>query len=380
MPVSVDSTWRRNYLDLLLRKLCIDIGPRPAGSDNYNCSVDIIENELKKCCGGIEVDKFNFDYWELIEDPAFLIGDRALEIWPYYASRSTPENGIKGKIKWINNSKPIFAMYNPDTKDLLAYIEISPFGKAVPQFAWKLEYRDLPSVTLGVQDQEFLEKAIKKEIPVYLKYKAEITPNRESCSIIGYLPGESEDEIVLMAHADTHSNTPGANDNTATVITLLMIAHYFSHTKHKYSLTFIASGGEEVGHLGSAHYVETRKKRGDINRVKVCVNFDSLTYGPDLMIHSKDKQLSSLIKEIHKDLKLKGTPKIINENDVLDGSAFINENIRCVYINSRGNDQSKLKLWHRPEDRPKEVSFELVENGFLIFIEFINHFSDRNIL
>ncbi len=380
MPVNMNSIWRKKYLELLLRKLCIDIGPRPAGSSSYNRSVNIIKNELEKCGGIVEVDKFYFDYWELKEDPVFLVGNKELEIWPYYASRSTPESGINGKLKLIKDIEPLFGICDPDTDKIVAYIDISPFGKAVPRFAWKSEYRDFSAVNLGKQDQKLLERVIREGTSVYVKYKAEITANKESCSIIGYLPGESEDEIVLIAHADTHSNTPGANDNTATLITLLMMAHYFSHIKHKYSLTLIASGGEEVGHLGSAHYVETRKRRGDINRIKVCVNFDSLTYGPDLMIHSRNKQLSSLIKEIHNDLKLKGTPKIINEDDVLDGSAFIEEDIRCVYINSRGDDQSKLKLWHRPEDRPKEVSFELVENGFLVFTEFIKRIGDRNIL
>ena len=213
-----------------------------------------------------------------------------------------------------------------------------------------------------------------------MNYNTVLNANKESSSVIAYLPGKSKEEIVLMAHADTHSNTPGANDNTATLITLLMMAKYFSKIDHNYSLTFVASGGEEVGHLGSIHYVETRKKRQDLNKIKACINFDSLTYGPNLMIHSKDKQLSLKIEEIHNNLKLKGKPELIYENDLLDGKAFIDEGIRCVYINSRGKDQSKLKLWHRPEDIPAEVDFELVENSFLIFTEFIKRISEENLL
>lgn len=380
MLVNIDPIWRKNYLELYLRKLCTDIGPRPAGSSSYNRSVGIIKAEFEKYAATVEVDKFYFDHWELLEKPIFQIGNNKLEIWPYYSSRNTAENGLNGNIKRINNKDQIFGIYSFDTGNILAYIEISPFGKAIPRFAWKQEYRDLPAVTLGRQDQVLLEKAIKENTPVYLKYKAELTANKESSSIIAYLPGKIKEEIVLMAHADTHSNTPGSNDNTATLITLFMMAHYFSKVNHKYTHTFIASGGEEVGHLGSIHYVETRKRRKDINLIKACINFDSLTYGPNLMIHSKDIQLRSLIKKIHKDLHLKGMPQIFNENDLLDGRAFIEEGIRCVHINSRGNDDSKLKLWHRPEDTPEKVSFELVENGFLVFTEFIKCISDGNIL
>ncbi|NOY10146.1 MAG: Zn-dependent exopeptidase M28 [Spirochaetes bacterium] len=364
----------------MLDKLCVVLGPRPAGSENYNKSVKIIKNELKKCVRLVEIDRFIFDYWELKEKPGLICGTEELEVWPYYGSRSTPQRGINGKIKKIKTKEPVYGLYDTGLRKIQAYITISPFGRAVPRFAWESEFKKFPAVTIGRQDRKVLERAIARETNVNLNFKAETIKNKESYSVIGYLPGESKDEILILAHADTHSNTPGANDNTASLITMLMIACELSRTKHKYSITFAATGGEEVGHLGAAHYAETRKDRGDIDRIKISINFDSLTYGPNMIIYSKDKELSSLITKIYKELRLNGSIKVISENDTLDGEVFIKAGARGVYINTRGRDKTKLKLWHRPEDVPGSVDFELVENGFLVFTELIKQIEDRNMI
>ena len=375
-----DTEKRKRYLELMLNKLCVILGPRPAGSENYNKSVNVIKNELKKCVKLVEVDHFIFDYWELKEKPGLICGTKELEVWPYYGSKDTPPKGIDGKLKKIRTKEPVFGLYDTNLKKIQAYITISPFGRAIPRFAWEPEFKMFPAVTIGRQDQKVLERAIEQEAHVNLNFKAETIKNKESYSIIGYLPGERKDEILFLAHADTHSNTPGANDNTASLIAMLMIACELSKTKHKYSITFAAIGGEEVGHLGAAHYAKTRKDRGDIHRIKISINFDSLTYGPNMIIYSKDKELSSLITKIYKELKLKGSTQVISENDNLDGEVFIKAGARGVYINTRGYDKTKLKLWHRPEDIPGSVDFELVENGFLVFTELIKQIENRNMI
>ncbi|MCD6121233.1 MAG: M20/M25/M40 family metallo-hydrolase [Spirochaetales bacterium] len=369
---------RERFLKLMLHKLCIDIGPRPAGSANYNKSVGIIKNELSKCVKNVEIDKFYFNYWELEDKPKLTLGPDDLpddlEVWPYYGSRSTPTGGINGRItKLKTKEETVYALCDANSNEIRAYIVISPFGKAVPRFAWKSMYKMLPAVTIGRQDKNILEKAIINGFHANLTFRAKTVKNKVSYSTIGYIPGEKKDEILFLAHADTQINTPGANDNTASLITMLMIACELSKTKRKYSITFAATGGEETGHVGSKHYAELRKERGDIHRIKISINFDSLTYGPNMIIYSKDKELSNSIAEIYKKLKLRGSPKIINENDNLDGEVFIKAGARGVYINTRGYDETKLQLWHRPEDRPETVDFELAENGFLVFTELVKY-------
>jgi Zn-dependent M28 family amino/carboxypeptidase len=57
--------------------------------------------------------------------------------------------------------------------------------------------------------------------------------------VIGRIPGKSKNEILIVAHLDSIFNTPGANDNAASVIVMLMLAHAASARQNNHNLTFI---------------------------------------------------------------------------------------------------------------------------------------------
>ena len=52
------------------------------------------------------------------------------------------------------------------------------------------------------------------------------------------------------------STAPGANDNGTGVAAMLEIAHLLSRYEYDHELRFVALGGEELGFLGSRHYVQ----------------------------------------------------------------------------------------------------------------------------
>ena len=74
--------------------------------------------------------------------------------------------------------------------------------------------------------------------------------------------------FILCAHYDTQavrepnwnplaSTAPGANDNGTGVAAMLEIANLLSRYEYDHELRFIALGGEELGFLGSRHYVQS---------------------------------------------------------------------------------------------------------------------------
>ncbi len=48
----------------------------------------------------------------------------------------------------------------------------------------------------------------------------------------------------------------GANDNASGIAMLLSLAKYYKENPPKYSIMFIAFGGEEIGLLGSQYFVK----------------------------------------------------------------------------------------------------------------------------
>lgn len=87
-------------------------------------------------------------------------------------------------------------------------------------------------------------------------------------AILPRRPLSSSNRIfIICAHYDTQavrepnwnplvSIAPGANDNGTGVAAMLEIAHLLSRYEYDHELRFVALGGEELGFLGSRHYVQ----------------------------------------------------------------------------------------------------------------------------
>ena len=92
---------------------------------------------------------------------------------------------------------------------------------------------------------------------------------RNVVAILPPRPTSSSNRVfIICAHYDTQairepnwnplaSSAPGANDNGTGVAAMLEIAYLLSRYEYDHELRFIALGGEELGFLGSRHYVQT---------------------------------------------------------------------------------------------------------------------------
>ena len=49
---------------------------------------------------------------------------------------------------------------------------------------------------------------------------------------------------------------PGANDNASGIAMLLNMVKHYSAATPKYTMVFIAFGGEEIGLIGSRHFTD----------------------------------------------------------------------------------------------------------------------------
>ena len=155
------------------------------------------------------------------------------------------------------------------------------------------------------------------------------------------------------------------------MLIMFMIAHTFSGTKPKYTLRFIATDAEEYGLLGATHYAEHRKKEGTFGDIAYLVNFDSLTWGPDLEFVTQDSGLMEILKSICADLNIPGTPRFINRNPFTnDATPFSDSGARAVYGNS-GGDKVTWSVYHRPEDTAETVNEKWAENSYLVFTEYV---------
>lgn len=368
----VGSTGQRyRYLREMLDRLC-GLGPRPVGSPAFETGIRIIASEMEKSLPSVILDQFSFEKWELIGDPVLMVGGQRLETYPYHGSAGTPPQGVRGIVKTNETGYP-YRVIDPATGDVLAYIGVNPYGGAVPHNAFKNgKTSPVPIFGIGKYDRPFVDAAVASGDAVFAHSQVRYVPDVPSYSAVGTLPGKTRREILLFAHADTVYPSPGANDNTASVIVMLMLAHALSVKRHDYTITIVATAGEEYGYLGAKHYAETRREARTMKDVAYIVQFDSLTYGPDFLLTSNDEELKSLVIEINGELGIDGTPRPVDSDPfVMDASPFNETGARAIYINSRGYDGVTLPVYHRPDDVPATVAFDCVENSFRVFTEYI---------
>ena len=97
-----------------------------------------------------------------------------------------------------------------------------------------------------------------------------------SQNVIGVLPGRDPrlSEVIMMAHHDTQSGNPGADDNASGVVCILELARLLSGRSHRRTLRFISFGTEEQLSVGSAAYVE--RHRAEMKNTGLVINFDSV--------------------------------------------------------------------------------------------------------
>ena len=363
---------RAEYLARMLKRLCTDIGPHTSGTPAYDKAAEIIKADLEPSLPSVELDRYTFEKWEASGEQVCRLGDREIEIFADHGSSSTPEDGLNGIVVKPGSGTP-YSIIDKKTGETLANVRVSSYGAAVPSFVGTKNIRCLPRVCIGKQDVPLMDTAVENKSPVYIKALSGFTPEATSSSVVGILPGNSKNEIIILAHADTVYSAPGANDNTASMLVMLMLAHAFSGTTPELTMTFVATGSEEYGLLGAYHYAERRKQEGTLNNIRYLINYDSLTYGPDLQITTTDNELVSIFKDIHTMPGIIGTLKFTDSKGfVLDGLPFDESGARAINVNSRGYNEETLHLWHSPLDTAETVHVDCVENSFLVFKEYLD--------
>ena len=87
------------------------------------------------------------------------------------------------------------------------------------------------------------------------------------------LPGET---ILLGAHLDSYWNAPGASDNLTGIVTMLEVARLLAPFRQSFQRTFrlVAFTAEEIGCLGSRAYAE--RHGDDLQQTTLMMNMDTL--------------------------------------------------------------------------------------------------------
>ncbi|MFI7018193.1 M28 family metallopeptidase [Streptomyces sp. NPDC050164] len=123
---------------------------------------------------------------------------------------------------------------------------------------------------------------------------------RTGYNLIADWPGGDANQVVMAgSHLDSVSSGPGINDNGSGSAAVLETALAVSRAQYKPTrhLRFAWWGAEEVGLVGSRHYVN-RLATGDRSRISAYLNFDMIgSPNPGYFVYDDDPAIEKTFKE-----------------------------------------------------------------------------------
>jgi Zn-dependent M28 family amino/carboxypeptidase len=110
--------------------------------------------------------------------------------------------------------------------------------------------------------------------------------HRQAVNLVASRPGQKKPEqiVILGAHYDTVSTTPGADDNASAVAMLLEVSRLLKGVPAKQTLRLVLFANEEPPHfhtdtMGSQYHARQCRERGD--RVKAMICLEMVGYYSD---------------------------------------------------------------------------------------------------
>jgi hypothetical protein len=215
-----------------------------------------------------------------LEAPVVFVGDAG----------AVSTDGVSGKIA-VQHTRPAAGAYSDRTKVRESSQKLIQAG-AVAVITWVEQAGNMhvfdfgqcggPCFNIGGVDGRFLTGVLQAakdkgapDVRMRLSLEAQNMTGLSASNVIGLVPGQSDEIIIINAHLDSWFD--GAGDNADGVGVLVALARYFANqqTKPARTLMFVGSGGHHSsGMNGPASVVAMNPDL--MKRVKLVVNLEHL--------------------------------------------------------------------------------------------------------
>ena len=212
-----------------------------------------------------------------------------------------------------------------------------------------------------------------------------------AANVVGILPGKDsrlrEEAIVIGAHYDAlgrggeHSLSPtqygeihsGADDNASGVAGVLSLAEAFASSGVARTLVFVAFSGEEMGLLGSSHYV--KNPAWPLDKSYVMINLDMIGRMEKNRIYimgvDSAKELRSVVHEAVEGLELQPSYSGDGYGPSDHTSFYANGTAVLMFFTGPHSD------YHRPSDTSDKINREGLRQVVRLVFRTVASLADR---
>jgi aminopeptidase YwaD len=264
-----------------LRALCGTIGPRLIGTPGCDAAADYIESTLQQAGLQTRRQLFACPAWTL-QSTTMIIGNENVPVIANTFSRPCDVAapivavGTIAELEAADFHERIALLYGDLVKEPLSTLDnpayLPPHHRRIaelliakrplaaitvslfPEHVWPvIEDWAVPIPSVTVPADVGLRLVQSPQTPVQIMIDSKLEPG-QSANIIGERAGVAG-RIVICAHYDTKSRTPGAIDNASGVAALLTLAQRLAQRDLACGLEFVVFSGEEYG-LGGDRYLQ----------------------------------------------------------------------------------------------------------------------------
>jgi len=331
-----------------IRALSVGIGIRAAGTEGERRAAEYIRAQLASY--GYQVFSQGFTFESYVDD-----GSTVEVISPQGQTLAaqglagSPSGTVEGEV--VEAGKGNTAEFPAETEGKIALIQRGDisFGQKVANaaaagasgviiynsspgpFAGGLgETSQIPAVSISMEDgQSLLALAHAGGLRVRVTVRAH-TETPESQNIVAQ-PPDGLCEAIAGAHYDSVPMGPGANDNASGTAVVLEMARLMASDGQFDRVCFVLFGAEEVGLLGSSHYVASLTP-AERQRLKGMLDFDMLAVGSGWPVEGTP-ELAELVGEAAEALGLPHSASGLPAGASSDHAPFIQAGIPAVLFN-----------------------------------------------
>ncbi|MCK5846028.1 MAG: Zn-dependent exopeptidase M28 [Bacteroidales bacterium] len=217
---------------------------------------------------------------------------------------------------------------------------------------------------------------------IKIKFRNKFHASYTTQNVIGYVLGKTYPDtfIAITAHYDHMGKMgenvyfPGANDNASGTVMMMDLAKYFSDSLNQpdYSIVFMAFSGEEVGLLGSQHYV--RNPLFKLDKIKMLINLDMVGTGSDgikIVNGSIYKKEFNKIRKINAKNKYLKAVNSRGESCNSDHCPFYKMGVPSFFIYTLGDE---YKEYHNINDKAENLPLTKYPELFKLMRDYIIEF------
>lgn len=245
------------------------------------------------------------------------------------------------------------------------------------KLTWHVSSRQgsLPEATVR---QELL---VARPTHLRLTIDAKLEKKHRTQNVMAYIEGTSgsDSTIVFSAHYDHLGKMgkdvifQGANDNASGVTMLLSLAKHYSMPENapEHNMAFIAFAAEEIGLMGSSHYVE--QPLFPLEDIVFLINLDIVGTGEEgvKVVNGAVHQTEFLrLSNLNADRKYLPAVEKRGKAAISDHYPFSEKGVRCFYIYTLGGSPA----YHDPNDRPEGLSLAGFKGLFQLLVDFTQTF------